>query len=105
MIIYSVTVKLIAEIQADWLKWMKETHIPDVMNTGKFIECKISKVLEEDETQGTTYNMQYLCESYSTLQDYKEEFAPALQKDHEDRYKGKYVAFRSLLKLKGTYGK
>jgi hypothetical protein len=29
---------------------------------------------------------------------YQEKHAPALQKDHYDRYKDKFVAFRTLLK-------
>ncbi len=103
MIIYSVTVKVIPGIQQDWLNWMKTTHIPEVMETGYFKECRMSKVLEEDESQGVTYNMQYLCESYSNLMEYQEKAAPALQKDHKKRYEGKFVAFRTLLKLKEEF--
>lgn len=103
MIIYSVTVKLFPEIQADWTKWMNEVHIPDVMKTGFFIECRLCKVLEEDESQGASYNMQYLCESYSDLKEYQEKHSPALQKEHNKRYEGKFTAFRTLLKLKGAF--
>ncbi len=103
MIIYSVTVKVMSEIQVDWYNWMKEVHIPDVMETGMFKECKMSKILEEDESQGVTYNMQYLCESYSVLMDYQEKFAPRLQDEHNKRYDGKYVAFRTLLKVKEEF--
>lgn len=91
------------EIHQNWLKWMKETHIPDVMKTGFFKECRMSKVLEEDESQGVTYNMQYLCESYSDLMEYQEKHSPALQKEHTERYEGKFVAFRTLLKLKNEF--
>ncbi len=41
MYIYNVTVTLEKEIQSEWLRWMKEIHIPDVMRTGFFIENKI----------------------------------------------------------------
>ncbi len=103
MIIYSVTVKVFPEIHADWLEWMKTVHIPEVMATGLFKECRMSKVLEQDESQGATYNMQYLCESYSVLMEYQEKYAPELQKDHTKRYEGKFVAFRTLLKLKEEF--
>lgn len=87
----------------DWLKWMKEVHIPDVMKTKFFKECRMSKVLEDDESQGVTFNMQYLCDSYSDLRDYEEKYAPALQKEHTERYKDKYVVFRTLLKVKEEF--
>ena len=33
MIIYNVTVGVDKSIEADWLAWMKEVHIPDVIKT------------------------------------------------------------------------
>ena len=37
MYIYNVTVNVSDDVHIEWLKWMKETHIPDVMKTGCFI--------------------------------------------------------------------
>lgn len=98
MIIYNVTVNIDADIHDDWLRWMKEKHIPDVMNTGKFIEYKICKVLtrQEDET-GVTYAIQYTCKSMDDFEKYQKEDAPRLQQEHSNRYKDKFVAFRTLL--------
>ena len=100
MIIYNVTVNVENDIHADWISWMKEVHIPDVMNTGYFIEHKICKVLstQEDET-GHTYAIQYTCESMSVLDEYQVTHAPQLQKEHLNRYQGKFVAFRTLLEV------
>jgi len=100
MIIYNVTINVEAEIHDDWISWMKEVHIPDVMNTGYFLENKICKVLntQEDET-GHTYAIQYTCKSMADLDEYQEKHAPALQKDHTARYEGKFVAFRTLLEV------
>ena len=37
MIIYNITVSIIDQnIHQNWLKWMKEIHIPEVMDTGFF---------------------------------------------------------------------
>jgi len=100
MIIYNVTINLEEEIHQDWLEWMKTKHIPDVMNTGFFIENKICKVIsmQEDET-GHTYAVQYSCNSIEDLNEYKEKFAPKLQQEHTARYDGKFVAFRTLLEV------
>ena len=100
MIIYNVTVNLEDDIHLDWLNWMKTVHIPNVMNTGYFLEKKMCKVLstQEDET-GHTYAIQYTCASMDDLDEYQANHAPALQKDHMDRYSGKFVAFRTLLEI------
>ena len=100
MIIYNVTVNVEAEIHADWIAWMKSTHIPKVMETGFFLDHKICKVIstQEDET-GHTYAIQYTCNSMSDLDEYQEKFSPKLQKEHGERYQGKFVAFRTLLEV------
>ena len=98
MIVYSVTVNVEDEIQEDWIKWMKEVHIPDVMQTGLFTENRIFRIIshQPDET-GTSYNIQYSCPSMKDLHQYQAMHAPRLQKEHTDRYEGKFVAFRTLL--------
>ena len=96
-IIYSVTVNVDDSVEQDWVDWMKSVHIPDVMNTGQFLEHKFCKVLVDMPDGGTNYSIQYVCESMETLQDYQANHAPALQKEHIDRYGEKCIAFRTLL--------
>ena len=96
MIIYSVTITIQPGIEAEWIEWMKKVHVPDVLRTGSFSECRIHKVLgpESDEP---TYVMQYHCRSLEEYHRYRDNFAPALQKDHTDRFAGKFRGSRQLL--------
>ena len=97
MIIYNVTVSLVDQsIHQDWLKWMKEIHIPEVMDTGYFLDNKICRLLVEDEI---TYAIQYTCKDMETLNAYQEKYAPQLQEEHNKRYRGKFGAFRTLLEI------
>ncbi len=96
MIIYNVTVKVDHEVREDWLNWMKTKHIPDVMETGFFLDNKLYRVMI-DEQDGVTYSVQYSCASLADLEEYQEKYAPALQKEHSLRYQNKFVAFRTLL--------
>jgi hypothetical protein len=98
MIIYNVTVNIENDVKEDWLNWMKNIHIPDVMATGYFIEYKICRVLV-DEEQGTTFSIQYTAAAMKDLEDYQRMHSHRLQKEHNERYSGKYVAFRTLLEI------
>lgn len=98
MIIYNVTVIIIKEAEEEWLQWMKKVHIPDVMNTGLFIENQICKIFDDNE-EGTSYAVQYKMKDMATFQEYQEKFAAALQKEHTERYKNRYVAFRTLMEV------
>jgi len=99
MIIYNVTVNIEESVEQEWLQWMKDTHIPDVMKTGMFLSSKMTLVLVEEQMGGKTYSIQYTCKSKETLDEYEQNYAPALQKDHNDKYQGKFVAFRTLLEV------
>lgn len=98
MIIYNVTVKIDNDCHEEWLHWMRSEHIPEVLATGKFIDHQIARVLVDDE-DGITYAIQYKCASMDELQEYHEQHAPSLQREHAERFKDKFVAFRTLLEL------
>ena len=77
---------------------MKSEHIPKVMATGFFLKNELARVLV-DEEDGITYSIQYRCNSLKDFEDYQRDYAPGLQKEHLDRYRDKFVAFRTLLEL------
>ena len=98
MVLYNVTVSLDESIHDDWLNWMRKTHIPDMMQTGLFLGAQINQVITDEDT-GITYAIQYTCQNMETLEHYQSTFAPALQAQHSERYKGRFGAFRTLLKI------
>jgi len=95
MILYSVTVNIDEDVETEWLNWMKETHVPNVMNTGLFVSNKIFRLVHEE--QGSTYSFQYFAKNLDDLNIYFEKHAPGLVKEHMDKYKNKHVAFRTVL--------
>jgi len=92
-------VKVDHDAHDDWFDWMKNIHIPDVMNTKLFTENRMCRLLTVDESDGITYAIQYGCKDMATLEKYQREFAAELQRDHTERYKGKFVAFRTLMEV------
>lgn len=100
MILYNVTVNVEDAIHEDWIKWMKETHVPDVMNTGMFVESKILKLLSTlPDEEGKTYAFQYFCNSLEDLEHYQQKFAPKLQQEHTQKFGNQVVAFRTILEI------
>jgi hypothetical protein len=99
MIIYNVTLKVHWSIHENWLKWMKETHIPDVMNTGCFTGNRLVRVLDIDEEEGPTYASQYHAQDRSQYTRYIDEFAPVMRKHLVDMWGDKVFAFRSLMEV------
>lgn len=99
MILYNETISIDNTVAEEWLQWMKEVHIPAVMNTGYFLGNQISRLMHEVANDGTTYAIQYTCRSLSDLEEYQREQASELDLRHHERYQGKYVVFRSMLEV------
>jgi len=99
MILYNVTVNIDNAIAEEWLQWMKEVHIPEVMATTYFIKNQIARMVDEEDNGGTTYAIQYFARNMEDLLEYQRDYAPALQAKHTERYKDRYVAFRSVLEI------
>ena len=102
MIVYNVTVNIDESIVDDWLTWMKEIHIPEVMKTGVFIKSQLNRVIVQGDT-GETYAIGYTCKNMKDLHHYQVDFAPNLQKKHLERYGDKAVAFRTLMEVIQEY--
>ena len=99
MILYNVTVKVENAIADEWEQWMREVHIPDVMMTNLFIEFRLMRLLLDDEDDGITFAVQYLCRDMGKFKEYNEKHAKKLQEEHAARYSGRYVAFRTLMEM------
>ena len=98
MIIYNVTVNVDESIVDDWLKWMQEIHIPEVMESGIFIKSQINRVIVQGDT-GYTYAVAYTCKNMKDLHQYQIRFAPELQQKHTALYGNKAIAFRTLMEV------
>jgi hypothetical protein len=98
MYIYNVTINIDDAIHNEWLTWM-ETHILEVLDTGKFISAKLTEVLVEEEMGGKTYAVQYTANSREELNDYYKEDAENLQMQSLKKFGDKMLAFRTELRL------
>ncbi len=96
MYIYNVTITLEPEIEAQWLNWMQQGHIPDMLKTGKFISALMTKVITDQDLGGPTYSVQYRCSSKEVLQDYYTQDALNMRAQSAP-FAGKFVAFRTEL--------
>lgn len=98
MILYNVTLILDEPIEQEWLLWMKETHIPEVMATECFIGYRMLKVLDSPN-EGVTYCVQYTTNSLVDYERYQTNFAPQLQASLNSMFKNRFVAYRSLMEF------
>ena len=100
-LIYNVTVKISPDVHEDWVKWMLDIHIPEVMATACFSAYRFLHLEGYDDGEGFTYAIQYSCPSRALFDIYLAEHAPIMQQKHKEVFEGKFVAFRTILKMIG----
>ena len=98
-ILYSVTVNINNDVHDEWLYWMQNVHMPEVMQTGMFIENRMCRLIGDEDSGGVTYSMQYVCANIDKYYEYQDKFAPNLQAETLKKFKDKFVAFRTLLEI------
>jgi Domain of unknown function (DUF4286) len=103
MIIYNVTTNIHETVHDQWLSWMQQKHIPEILATGKFSTARLVKVLVEEEMGGTTYSVQYTTDSKETLEKYYQEDAPRFRAEGAQLFGDKMLAFRTELELISEY--
>lgn len=98
MIIYNVTINIKKDVELEWVKWMKEIHISDIMKTNHFNSWKMFKILvPAGMPDEITYVVRYTTNSKEKYEEYAKNEAPRLQREHVEKYPGKFTASRAIL--------
>jgi hypothetical protein len=98
-LIYNVTTLVAWEVITQWLQWMQDVHIPEILGTGCFEKHQLVKLLDTDEAEGPTYAVQYYAASKQHYEQYLELYAPALRKAVKEKWGEKILSFRTLMAI------
>ena len=99
MILYNVTIKVEHSIAADWRIWMLKEHIPMLLATDCFIDAKLYRLLEQDDTDGPTFSAQYIATSKAQYDKYIDTYAQQMRAETLNKWGNKLVAFRSVMQM------
>jgi hypothetical protein len=99
MLIYNVTTKVDRSIAEEWLTWMKEIHIPEVLSSGCFEKYQLLRLLDIDEEEGPTYATQYYAASPEAYEKYIEQYATTFKEHAYKKWGAKFISFRTLMEL------
>ena len=63
MIVYNITSNVAHEVIDEWISWLNNILIPEIMEVGVFNDFKFFQLLDIDETEGKTYTIQFFCDN------------------------------------------
>ncbi len=87
------------DVQKEWLRWLQQEHIPEMLATGCFTRATILHLREVEDTGGATYAVQYYAQSHTQYEHYLQEFASGLRAKALAKWGHKTMAFRTTMDI------
>ncbi|MFN5421810.1 MAG: DUF4286 family protein [bacterium] len=63
MIIYNITYSVPKSKEKEWLIWMQEVHIPEIMEKGNYVTHQLVKLLEVQDEDAAAFAVQFYAET------------------------------------------
>jgi hypothetical protein len=100
MIVYSVKININSKIEKEWLQWMKEEHIKDVLDTKYFSDWNLYKVLIPSGIENeVSYVIEYITDSIEKYEAYVKNVSKRIQEEHRKKFSGNFTAARSVMQI------
>ncbi|MBV8254534.1 MAG: DUF4286 family protein [Chitinophaga sp.] len=97
MIIYNITIKVATGIHPQWMHWMREVQIPAMMETGLFHDYRMCRLLEQDDSEGPTYAIQYFTDSMENYNTFMAEHSGTMRQRGYEMFGDQFIAFGTVM--------
>ena len=97
MFVYNITIKVDNLIADDWLQWQKEINIQEVLDSGFFYDHGIFRLLDQDDTEGKTFVIQYFAHSRKDYERFVQYHAATLFEKAKEKWGHHFITFQTLL--------
>ena len=98
MILYNITVILDEEVEAEWLKFINHTFVPDALSSNLLISNRILRVIDSPN-EGVTYCLQFISDNLENYIQFKELYASNLLEAHTFKFENKAVSFSTIMEF------
>lgn len=100
MLLFNVTVIIEEASATDWLQWMKESHIPQLMDKECFVSYRLLKIVNSPN-EGLSYSIQFIAEDKARHQTFLDSHEQLFIAEMYNRYPNKLVTFTTLMEFVG----
>lgn len=99
MLIFNTTFLVSDKVHGPWLKWVREQHIPFMLESEMFSNPQVAKVLSNEDQDGTSYSVQFHVSDMKTLEDWHMLHATTFQRNFSGKFGTDAIFFATVLEL------
>ena len=99
MLIFNTTFLVSNALYESWMSWIKESHIPFVLQSGMFTKPQLAKVYSHEDQDGSSYSLQFHVEDLETLEKWHLQYAKTFEQNFANKFGSEIVFFASILEI------
>jgi len=99
MLIFNTTYLVSDKVHSAWLKWIREQHIPFMLDTTYFSQPQVAGVITSDKEDGTSFSVQFLISNMRTLKMWNQQFSSVLKENCSQQFGPEVLFFTTVLEM------
>ena len=99
MLIFNTTYLVSDKVHGVWLKWIREQHIPFMLNSTYFTHPQVARIISSDKQDGTSFSVQFLISNMRTLKMWNQQFSSAFQENCSQQFGAEVLFFTTVLEM------
>ncbi len=99
MLIFNTTYLVSDKVHGVWLKWIREQHIPFMLDTTYFSQPQVARVITSDKQDGTSFSVQFLISDMRTLKLWNQQFSSSFQENCSQQFGPEVLFFTTVLEM------
>jgi len=99
MLIFNTTYLVSDKAHGSWLKWIREQHIPFMLDSTYFSQPQVARVITSAEQEGTSFSVQFKVNDMRTLKKWNQEYSAIFQENCSQQFGSEVIFFTTVLEL------
>ncbi len=99
MLIFNTTFLVSDKMHGSWLKWLREQHIPFMLESEMFSKPQVAKVITAEDEDGTSYSVQFHIHDLQSLENWHVQHATEFQSNFNTKFGTEVIFFATILEI------
>ncbi|HLP04066.1 MAG TPA: DUF4286 family protein [Paludibacter sp.] len=99
MLIYNTTYLVSDQEHNNFLKWIREEHIPFMLESTYFSKPQMTRIITGSEQEGTSFSVQFHVNNLQTLKLWNQKYSTLFQENCSKKFGTEVLFFTTIMEL------
>lgn len=99
MLIFNTTFVVSDKMHDKWMKWVREQHLPFMLESDILSKPQIAKIMGVEEQDGTSYSVQFHVKDMNDLEKWHVQYAQKFELQFSQKFGSEVLFFATVLEI------